>query len=67
LEPDWSFELSHLSRAWHWSGQCGGEMRIISMILDPAVIRTILDHLRKKREIDPRAPPHATGSFEAAS
>jgi len=18
LEPDWSFELSHLSRAWHW-------------------------------------------------
>lgn len=47
--------------------KCGGPMRIISVILDPAVIRAILDHLRKKRETDPRAPPHATGSFESAS
>lgn len=42
-------------------------MRIISVILDPAVITTILEHLRKKRETDTRAPPHATGSLEAAS
>jgi hypothetical protein len=42
-------------------------MRIISVILDPAVITTILDHLRKKRQTDPRAPPNAAASLEAAS
>lgn len=47
--------------------RCGGEMRIISVILDPAVITAILDHLRKRKDTDPRAPPHATGSLEAAS
>ncbi len=27
---------------------CGAEMKIISVILDPAVVKTILDHIRKK-------------------
>jgi len=46
---------------------CGGEMRIISVILDPARITTILDHLRRNTQTDPRAPPNAAASLEAAS
>ena len=37
--------------------KCGGEMRIVSVILDPAVITTILEHLRKKKDTGARAPP----------
>ncbi len=40
--------------------KCGGEMRIISVILDPAVITTILEHLRRKRDTATRAPPVPT-------
>ncbi len=29
--------------------RCGGEMRVISVILDPKVIRKILDHIRNSR------------------
>jgi hypothetical protein len=47
--------------------KCGGEMRIIRVILDPAVITTILEHLRKKTQTGPRAPPRAAASLEAAS
>jgi hypothetical protein len=47
--------------------KCGGEMRIISVILDPAVITTILEHIRRKRQADSRAPPTAVASLEAAS
>ena len=36
--------------------KCGGEMRIISVILDPAVITTILEHLRRKK--DSPTPEH---------
>jgi hypothetical protein len=38
--------------------RCGGEMRIISVILDPKVIKKILDHVeRKGQEPGSRAPP----------
>jgi len=47
--------------------KCGGEMRIVSVILDPAVITTILEHLRKKKDTGPRAPPNAQSSLAAAS
>ncbi len=35
--------------------RCGGEMRVISVILDPKVIRKILDHIRKNEAS--RGPP----------
>jgi hypothetical protein len=47
--------------------KCGTEMKIVSVILDPAVIKKILDHIRKKKEPDPRPPPDAQSSLEAAS
>ena len=36
--------------------RCGGEMRVISFITEPQVIRRILDHLEKKGRTQ-RAPP----------
>jgi len=42
-------------------------MRIISVILDPAVNTTILDHLPTKKDADPRAPSGPSRSFDAAS
>ena len=36
--------------------RCGAEMRIIAFILDPAVLRRILDHSAAEGS-DPRAPP----------
>ena len=42
-------------------------MKIISVILDPAVIKKILDHIRKKKEAGPRPPPDAQRSLAAAS
>jgi len=46
---------------------CGGEMRIISVILDPAVITSILEHIRRRKDTATRAPPTPTSSLEAAS
>ena len=36
---------------------CGGEMRIVSFILDPAVVRKILNHLGDSHLPPARAPP----------
>ena len=36
--------------------KCGAEMKIISVILDPAVIKKILDHIRKKKDAGTREP-----------
>ena len=47
--------------------KCGAEMKIISVILDPAVIKTILDHIRKKKEAGPSPPPDARSSLAAVS
>ena len=38
--------------------RCGGEMRVIGFITHPAVIKRILDHLRKPEKVS-RPPPHA--------
>ncbi len=46
--------------------ECGGRMRILALLLDPAVVRTILDHLVKRRGCA-RAPPAAAGVATAAS
>lgn len=40
--------------------RCGGEMRVIALIQEPAVIDKILRHLREKGR-DARAVPWATG------
>ena len=42
-------------------------MRIISVILDPGVITTILDHFRKRNDTGSRAPPNGDSSLAAAS
>jgi hypothetical protein len=47
--------------------KCGGSMRIIGVILDPDVITTILDHLRKRKDTGSRAPPNGDRSLAAAS
>jgi hypothetical protein len=38
--------------------ECGAEMRILSFMLDPSVIRKILHHLDEKRSPSTRAPPN---------
>ncbi len=40
--------------------KCGGQMRVIALIQEPAVIDQILRHLREKGR-DARAGPWATG------
>jgi hypothetical protein len=40
--------------------KCGGQMRVIALIQEPAVIDKILRHLREKGR-DARAGPWATG------
>jgi hypothetical protein len=47
--------------------KCGGEMRIVSVILDPAVIRKILDHIRTMDFSASRDPPPVIGPLAAAS
>jgi hypothetical protein len=42
-----------VSKSLTRSARCGARMRILAFIIDPAVIRQILDHL------DPRASPRA--------
>jgi len=41
--------------------RCGGEMRVIGFITQPALIDRILDHLRKRDKVSrpPRPPPHS--------
>ncbi len=62
-EPDGLTPAERLARRRAWArlirrvyevdtlvcARCGGGMRVISVILDPAVIRTILDHIRNSR------------------
>ena len=38
--------------------RCGGEMRVVGFITQPAAIKRILDHLRKREKVS-RPPPHA--------
>jgi hypothetical protein len=38
--------------------RCGGEMRVVGFITQPAVIKRILDHLRTREKVS-RPPPHA--------
>jgi len=44
--------------------ECGGEMRIIAFLLDPAVVRKILDHLAT-RPGRSRGPPGSHGALTA--
>jgi hypothetical protein len=52
-----SFEIGPLACA-----RCGGQMRIVSFIVDPDVIAAILRHLRGKGR-DPRALPEHCGAL----
>ena len=47
-------------------GQCGGKMRIIAAIEDPAVIERILTHLGLSAQPPPRAPARRVELFQAA-
>ncbi|NNF96103.1 MAG: IS91 family transposase, partial [Halobacteria archaeon] len=45
---------------------CGGRMKIIAAILEPAVIAKILAHLGLPTRAPPRAPARAFNLFETA-
>ena len=47
-------------------GQCGGKMRIIAAIEEPAVIERILTHLGLSAQPPPRAPARRVELFQAA-
>jgi len=47
-------------------GQCGGKMRIITAIEEPAVIERILTHLGLSAQPPPRAPARRVELFQAA-
>jgi hypothetical protein len=46
--------------------ECGGEMRILAFLLDPAAVRQILDHLAGRRD-RARGPPAGLGVRAATS
>ena len=52
LQRVWGIDLSRCPR-------CGGEVRVIATVTDPAVIAPILEHLRRREHQarEPRAPP----------
>jgi hypothetical protein len=71
-------ERRHLRRSWaQWirriyevdpltCTECGGEVRIIAFLLDPTVVRKILDHLAT-RPGRSRGPPGSHGALTATS
>jgi hypothetical protein len=40
--------------------RCGGKLKVISSIEDPAVIERILEHLRQRSETEQPQPPFAS-------
>jgi hypothetical protein len=57
-----SFEVDPLICA-----KCGGAMKVIAVILDPKVIRKILEHIERRDEGASRAPPAELRSIPRAS
>ena len=47
--------------------KCGGAMKVVAVILDPKVIRKILEHIERRDERSSRAPPGEASSLPAAS
>jgi hypothetical protein len=47
-------------------GKCGGKMRIIAAIEEPAVIERILTHLGLSAQPPPRTPVRRVDLFQAA-
>ena len=37
--------------------RCGAEMRVVSFITDPRVVRRVVDHLRKRDRVSRPPPP----------
>jgi hypothetical protein len=37
--------------------ECGSEMKIVSFIMDPPIIKKILGHLAKSQAVGGRSPP----------
>jgi hypothetical protein len=54
---DWGRLLAKVFEIDPFQCPCGGTRRIVAVILDPRVIRKILEHVRK---LEARAPPHST-------
>ncbi len=52
LERVWGIEISRCP-------QCGGDVRVIATVTEPALIARILDHLRRREHEAPapRGPP----------
>ena len=59
LKRVFEFDLEHCP-------QCGGELRIIAAIEEPAVIVRILTHLGLPARAPPRAPAQLPALFQAA-
>ena len=47
--------------------RCGAEMKIISVILDPEVVDTILRHVRRTKKSQARGPPETGSALRPAS
>jgi hypothetical protein len=47
--------------------KCGAALKIIRVVLDPAAIERILDHIRTKKDAASRAPPEVQSSLAAVS
>jgi len=45
---------------------CGGRLKILAAIVDPAVITTILTHLHLSARAPPRSPARRVDLFQAA-
>ena len=52
LQRVWGFDISRCPR-------CGGEVRVIATVTEPALIARILEHLRRREHDAPQArgPP----------
>ena len=53
----WAQMIRRIYEVAPLSCRCGGQMRIVSFILDPRVVTKILRHLARQRSAAQRAPP----------
>ena len=60
LRRQWAQLIRRVYEADPLLSECGAQMRILSFITDPSVVRRILKHLRRTRRDPSRAPPSAT-------
>ena len=59
VEPVFNIDIEHCPN-------CGGRLKIIAAIVDPAVIAKILTHLHLPARAPPRSPARRVDLFQAA-